>query len=555
MRTYIKYIFIFPLLTIFSCGEDFVNQPILDSPSIDNYYKSEADVRAATASLYGMPWFEFNDKFFWAAGEELAGNLYHTWDQEGQFFYFSYNEGNAIINSGWRGLYRVASYANSIINDMPVFAEGKVSQNVIAKGVAEGRCMRGAAYYFLSEFWGEVPIVEDAAAVLSSGNTEVPKYTRSSVYEFILRDLQFAADNLPATDEPGRLTSWAAKGLLAKTYLTMAQYYKNTDAAKSNEYFNQAKTISADVIDNSGLSLMPKYEDLYKIEHNNNMESLIAMQWTQGNYAIGNSRQANFARSSIITGNTEAWGSGKCMTQDFLDQVTPADNRKSAIYMDEGDHYPEINKASGGYQYLIVNRDAADPNKILENASPTLTALKKYVVGSAEDNEGKVTTGQAAAINQYILRLADVYLINVEATIGSGESTSDAKAIGYLNTVRNRAGLASVSSVTFSELLRERRIEFALEGMYWLDLKRYFYRSPQGATDMLSAQKREYVYDRDQSPTAADENSRAGYKLRIAGNNGVIQFRAENINLPIPSAEVVLNPKLAAGVAAEEYPF
>ena len=150
MKNIFKYILILPIFIVCSCSDDFVTIPIQDSPTIGNYYKSEADVKAATASLYGFPWFEFNDKLFWAAGEELAGNLYHTWDQEGQFFFFSYNEGNAHINSGWRSLYRVVSYANSIINDMPVFAEGKVSNDVITKAVAEARFIRATAYYMLS---------------------------------------------------------------------------------------------------------------------------------------------------------------------------------------------------------------------------------------------------------------------------------------------------------------------------------------------------------------------------------------------------------------------
>ena len=100
-------------------------------------WRIELSIKASTASLYGFPWFDFNDKFFWCAGDEMAGNLYHTWDQEGQFFYFSYTEGNAHISSGWKGLFRVISYANSIINDMPPAAAGKVSEQVINRALGE----------------------------------------------------------------------------------------------------------------------------------------------------------------------------------------------------------------------------------------------------------------------------------------------------------------------------------------------------------------------------------------------------------------------------------
>jgi hypothetical protein len=552
MKNIFKYLLILPLFGIISCSEDFTTIPVQDGPTVANYYKSEADVKAATAVLYANPWFSFNDKFFWTAGEELAGNLYHTWDQEGQFFYYSYNAGNAHINSGWRGLYAVVNQSNSVINDVPVFAKGNVSDAVITRAVAEARFVRAMAYYMLSEFFGEVPIIENPLEIILSGNTKLPKNTRNSVYEFIRRDLEFAAANLPNSDQPGRATSWTAKGLLSKVYLTMAQYNLLTNATASSDLFMKAKSLSQDVIENSGLRLMPNYADLFKIEHNNNSESMFAMQWMQGNYSQGNSRQANWARSSIITGNTEAWGGGKCMTMDFLEAVDPADKRKSAIYMDVNDVYPEINKANGGYKYFIVNRDAT--GKELESASPTLTALKKYVVGSAEDNAGKVSTNQATAINQYLLRLADVYLVYVEAAIGAGSSTSDPRALQYFNAIRSRAGLLDASVISSADLLKERRMEFALESLYWFDIKRAFYRDPVAVTQMLSNQKREYVFYRDQSSGAADEKTKEGYIMNINGT-GKITFRPENINLPIPESEVVDNDLLAPGAPAVEYKF
>lgn len=556
MKNIFKYICLIGVISILSsCGNDFVTVPIEDRPSLDNYYRSEADVKAATATLYGFPWFEFNDKFFWAAGEELAGNLYHTWDQEGQFFYFSYTSGNTHIQGGWNGLYRVVSYANAIINDMPVFAEGIIDAEVITEAVAEARFIRGTAYYLLSEFWGEVPIVENSTELIVNNDIYLPKNTRSSVYEFITRDLKFAADNLPAVSEPGRVTQWSAKGMLAKTYITMAQYFLNSDGAASSNYFDQAKSIANDVIQNSGLNLMENYGDLFRIENNNNEESLFAMQWMPGGYAIGNSRQANWARSSIITGNTEAWGGYKSMTVDFTNATVTGDKRLKHIYMSNGDFYPEINKENGGYLYKIVNRDPNDENIVLESASATLNNLKKYVIGSSADTDGQVTTGQAAGINQYVLRLADVYLIYAEATIGSGQSTSDPQALQYFNAVRTRAGLDAKTSLSWDELLWERRMEFGLECMYWFDLKRLYYRNPQKMTDIMSSQMRDFTYFRDNAGGSTDENDPNAYTLIEASAGGTVQFRPENINLPIPSAEQIANPLLEPGETAVDYDF
>ncbi len=551
MKNNIKHLIsLLVVLFLSSCSKEFLEIEPQDKLTIDNFYRNETEIRASTASLYGFPWFDFNDKMFWLVGDCMSGNMYYTYDQEGQFFYFSFTEGNAHLSTGWKGLYRVVSYANSIINDMPRAAAGKVSQEVIDRGVGEARFVRGYCYYVLAEYWGEAPIVENSTELVVNNDLFLPKNTQANLYEFARRDLAFAAEKLPAADNPGRITQWAAKGMLAKLHLTMAQHLND---GKSGENFNKAKEYATDVIERSGLALMANYADLFKIENNNNSESLFALQWMEGGYAFGNSRQANWARSSQLTGNSECWGGGKCATYDLVQHTEAGDKRQPAIYMAPGDHYPEIKKSSGGYTYEIVSRDPADPNITLEGAAPVLNNVKKYIVGSADDTGGKVSTGQATAINQYMLRLADVYLIYTEAVLGASSSTNDAKALQYFNNIRERAGLATKTDVTFNDILQERRMEFGMESMYWFDVKRAYYRDPAATLAMLNAQQREFTYYRDNSPTAADENTVEGYILQPPASP--ISVTAARMALPIPAAEVVANPKLGSGQPAEEYDF
>ena len=80
------------------------------------------------------------------------------------------------------------------------------------------------------------------------------------------------------------------------------------------------------------------------------------------------------ARSSLITGNSESWGGFKSLSYDFVKEVEENDLRQPAIYMTLGNHYPEIRRGEGGYNYLLVNRDAN--NNILENAAPVLNNVK-----------------------------------------------------------------------------------------------------------------------------------------------------------------------------------
>jgi len=535
MKKYFKYnLLIILIFLATSCSKDFLNIAPQDKLTAGNFYKNEADIRANTASLYGYPWFDFNDRLFWLAGDEMAGNVYYTYDQEGQFFYFTYTEGNAYISSGWKSLYRVVSYANSVINDMPVAATG-VDQGAITRGVAEAKFVRAVAYYMIAELWGDAPIVENTTQLVTSNQMMLPRNTRKTIYQFMEKDLLFAEANLPATDA-GRATKWAAKGMLAKLYLTWGQ------SEKSQTYFDKAKTYAADVITNSGLSLMTNYADLFKVENNNNPESLFALQFIQGAYGIGNSRQANWARGSIITQNTECWGGGISATYDFTQLVKTNDARRSAIYMTLGDVYPELNKKNGGYTYNIVTRSATDANTVLEFAAPVLNNMKKYVIGSSDDTGGKVTTGQATASNQYILRLADVYLIYTEAALGLGSTTSDATALQYMNTVRSRGGLDPLTTASFMDIFNERRVEFCGESLFWFDIKRFYYRDAASALSYINNQKRFHVYNRVTGTNVPDENTFAGYTITPPTTTATIE--ASKMFLPIPASEVLINPKL-----------
>ncbi len=214
-----------------------------------------------------------------------------------------------------------------------------------------------------------------------------------------------------------------------------------------------------------------------------------------------------------------------------------------------GDYYPEINKANGGYTYNFQTPNPNNPNNPLESYNSVLNHLKKFVVGSSADTDGQVGTDQDAGINQYILRLADVYLIYAEAVLGAAASTSDQTALGYFNAIRTRAGLSLKSSISFMDILIERRVEFCLESMFWFDIKRYFYREPQAAVDYLNAQQREYNYDRISSGN--DPNLWESYRLDETPNSYVLY--ESQMFLPVPAAEVLVNPMLSE--AAVEYEF
>lgn len=569
MKKYTKYFFA-TALAIFmgACSEDFLEFVPEDQATVGGWYRSEGEIRQSTAALYGRPWFGFNDVFGWAAGDLMAGDMHHNWDQEGQFFYLSYNENNTHIGDGWQGLYDVISYTNLIIDDMPSIAGGYgIGEDIINRGLGEARFFRGVAYYLLAEYWGEVPIVENPAEKVASGNLQLPKNTLASVYEFARRDLAFAAENLPATDDPGRVTQWAAKGMLAKLHVTLGQRSVGGGTVGSAADFTTAAAYAADVINNSGLTLYSNYEDMFKIANEHNPEILFALQFINGGYGVGNSRQARFARHSRITGDAQAWGGGKCMTISFLATIEAnaegeTDLRQRGIYMSNGDFYNYIATKDGGYTYQIVSRD--DEGTQVEGATPTLNSLKKYVVGNVDDH-GYVISNQDSPLDIYMLRLADVYLLYAEALLGSGASLSSGPGYEAYLAVRERAGLnpPADGNMTYVDLFNERRVEFALEGLSWLDVKRRYYRNSSEALAYLNSQGRTDRYYRIDADDDLEDDA-AGYEIVPAGGTGsggssntdpIVSFTAQKMTLPIPGIEVVNNPLLKVEEAPVEYEF
>lgn len=519
---------------------------------LETYYTSESAVNANTASLYAaFVWQDFGMNFMWMAGDELSGDLYYTYDQEGQFYYMTFQNGNTYLTQGWNGLYRVISYCNNIINGMPDAARSNgVSEDVINRALAESRCIRGIAYYFLTEYWKDVPVITNN----NIGSDQVIRHTQASVYEFIRQDLEFAKDNLPSTPfQSGRCSKYTAIGMLAKLHLTMASHLSD---ASSGENFNLAKSYAAEVINNSGFSLYQDLSTMFYPAGNNSDESLFAIQCTTDGYGYGNSHNVALSRNALITLGS-SWGAGKGPTLSLQESFDANDARRYYTYMRNGDSYNNL--GGGGYTYYNFSEDEST-----ETSNEMLAHVRKYVIGANADCDGLAgATNQDAGNNIYLLRLADVYLCYVEACIGSGSSTTDALALSVFNQVRTRAGFSSnVTSVTYDQLIKERRVEFALEGINFFDIKRMSYRDMSNALTYLNGMKRERHYYSNSQYTWQERNASNAYHggftsldpdvdptgkgsiYYLNSNAAAINITESNLTLPVPAETITKTPNI-----------
>ena len=538
--------------SLVSCN-DFLTVDPIDKPVLENYYTTPSALRSTTMTLYASKtWSNFHMNFQWKM-DMINGDIYYTYSDEGQWYFGTYTAVNPYLNEGWKGLYNVILFANSTINDIPPVCSGSITPADINRAVAEARAMRGYCHYMLAEVWHDVPVMANNTKTIMDGNFDLPRNTQESVYRFAMEDLDFAVANLPETDEDAyRLDSRKARALRAKLAVTMAAH---TDYGYDREaLYAKAAEDALYVIENTQALTDIDFSTLFDVEANNGPESILAIQCAVQGYSYGNAHNVAWSRSSVIADQT--WGAGKGPTLSLQKMYDLNDKRRMWTYMTNGDYYPMLNRAGGGYTYNYVSRD--DSGDVLEDKNEMLAHIKKYIIGKGADCNGNVGINQDAANNIYLMRLADVYLTYVEAKMGTASSTSDPTAMKYYNMVRQRAGVTEASSVTYVELLKERRREFAFESQTWFDTQRYRYREGDAAAlELLNNgygtglnRSSMYIGDYENNPTIdkTNENDLSVYKIV---DNTADGGQYDNINLsvssfvaPIPAAVTSTSPAL-----------
>jgi hypothetical protein len=501
-------------------------------------------VLASTAPLYSAVWKDYVDKASHNLGDFRAGTAIRAWGDRDNVL-FNTSEVSTANSEAYRAFYIVVGQSNMALQNITKYAGPDVTEDVKNHALAEARFMRATAYSLLVSNYGPVPIIENNVALL--GDSSLTRNTVESVWEFITRDYQFAAENLkPTPVQPGRLTKWSAEGMLARTYLTRAGV-ESAGGVRKQEYLDKAKEHAERVITMSGKSLLPKYEDLFKFPYDNNNESLFEQQWVfTTDYGYANTMVSQITYSNDIA-NGDGWGGDISASlwmlglyDGLLETGFTVDQRLKATFMLPGFHYPEISQtvrdAQGkeGEQELVFPAPGATSDFNYAN-------VKKYVVGKAKDVGGQAGT-QRYPNNTYMLRLAEMYLIYAEAALGNGASTADGKALAYFNQVHTRAGLPVFEGpLTWDAVFEERTKEFAFEGLAWYDLVRLHYYNPQKAYAIINGQDRGLFVvkpDRMPNPTKWTFTPTSWFADRRANAN------SGNFLLPIPASEASQAPNL-----------
>lgn len=503
------------LAAAFSCKKTFLDETPLDFLSADNAYLTSNDFQASVNNLYRLVRQELytkndNDPMEYQYRTDIAFYVPAAFpaNLSGEI-----SPTSSIISNHWTALYKIVAEANTIISRIPT-SQLSASEKLLFE--ARGKFFRAFGYRCLSYIWGGVPLI---TSEVTEPKVDYTRATRKEVYAQVIQDLTFAVANLPditaSTVKDGEVTKQAANHLLAEVYIADGQFQNAVTAASAvintsgmglmTSRFGSRKTeVPGDV-----------YWDLFRKNNQNrkngsgNTESIWVIQIETdipGGAAISTTSFAsgdgfslervhvplvrdltvnNVACVSWPASNYSSGGRGVgfwAPSKYFQDSVYASDpvndirnanhnfvrkfkvtNTASALYNTDIDYYnlPANTKGTSG-----VTLTSGVPSRALypyqtKATEPGGHPANLYVTPAPYANALKGGAGFTYQ-DQYLMRLAETYLLRAEAYLGLGNTTSAATDI---NTVRARSSATAVApaKVNIDYILDERIRELGVE--------------------------------------------------------------------------------------------
>ena len=438
------------LLISSSCKKEFLD---VKPPTqvMEDFFTSEENATLAIIGCYDvMGWdgehntipFFFGDiigRDGWKGGD-VGGDQ----DWMDNLINFTYTPDNYMLNIAWKNYYIGINRCNTAIENIGKMSNDMISDEAKAQLIAQAKFVRGYFYFELIKTWGKVPLVDH---VLSPSEYQQPLASEEDIWNFIEGDFKAAAAVLPekSAQDPtdiGRATKGAANAFLAKAYIFQKKWA-------------EAKQLTDQIIHSGQYSLLPNYEDVFKMENENNDEIIFSIQFKEtGNGDYGDENEGSMLEVYMQTRNAPFAGIGgwgfNCPTQELVDQYEDGDPRKAATIIHDGE------TLWGG-----TSDETTFDTKFATNIDHY--SNKKYVLPPSQ----QPADFSDASKNWILIRYAEVLLWNAEAAFHTGGDWQTP-----LQQVRDRVGLGPTPYSGIDAIYHERRVELAMEGHRFWDIVR-----------------------------------------------------------------------------------
>lgn len=239
----------FLLLTALSC--DVLEVEPQNSIPADAAFKTKEDIDKGilgayasfqSLSYYGRTYGIFSD----LSADNLSHPIAATATEYAEVDNNNILPENSSIDGIWSVIYDGINVANNVIAKVPTIEDMTEQEQNAA--LAELYFIRALNHFNLMNYFGAIPI--KITPTVGVANLDAPRNSVEEVYSQIINDLNFAADNLPASGNKIRGSKYAAKALLAKVYLYKKDY-------------PQAIAMASDVIANGNYTLLDNYADVF----------------------------------------------------------------------------------------------------------------------------------------------------------------------------------------------------------------------------------------------------------------------------------------------------
>lgn len=434
---FINVIVFFTACNLCSCNDFLTCQPE-SSYNVEGAYKTQADFEQASAGMYStlQDLYSGNTGFLYAINmrtDEL--NVLTPGNPNGYLGgmeRFINDALNGSSESWFNHFFSIINQANRILEkiDNGIFSD-KLQQQYI-KG--ESLFFRGYAYWCLGYLYGGMTLYDKVYSV--EDIRMIPRSTQDETFSFAEKDLKSAISLLPeqwSDDNRGRVSLYAAEALLVRMYMFCHQYSK-------------AKPYAEDVINSGLFELASSYVDCVSEMNEYGKERLFEVQYVSGDKGEGQGFTTGCLPAEY-QGDLQSfagYNSYPIVSKDLLQAYEPGDKRK------------DVSVATN----LVINGSIDDRNS--------------YIIKFHHTNT-KPTSQNDWGINLPIIRYTDVKLMYAEI-LNELDGVNET-SISILNDVRKRAGLNPLHFDDAEEfkdaLIRERRVEFAFEGLRWMDLLRW----------------------------------------------------------------------------------
>lgn len=367
-----------------------------------------------------------------------------------------------LYNRNWVLYYRALFRCNVLLGKLDQIEWGKDTQ-LRKTYESEARFLRAYLLFDMVRLWGNIPL-------LTAPSTEnLPQSNPDEVYKVIANDLKFAAANLPEVAYPaqaaanhGRVTKYAAESLIGRVFLYYTGYYAKADLVG---LISKSETLAylEDVITKGGYGLIENFADLWPAASltsyagEDNKETIFAIKYTYTSDYEGNTDGNHWM---IMTGIREqalypygnGWGA-ETVNPKLWNAYLPTDTRRVGSIISIVDEKLPFTNQKGQREYT---------GYYVKKYSPMI-GLDGKPLPEAHGN----TNFQIGQFQDYVsIRYADVLLMAAE--LGSGNAQT------YFDAVRRRAYKDAFTPLAISQanIINERRLEFAFEGIRYYDLLR-----------------------------------------------------------------------------------